>query len=206
MAGVDLSMTGWVDWGGGFGSSFGVSFDAPAHRSLSLVCSDAVVTVLLAGPGRDRRRAPATGRVERIEAVAANAVRNMAGVDLAMSGWVDWGGGFGSSFGVSFDAPPNRAMGLVAADGVVTVPGWHSPGPIEPSELVVERRDGSVERIACAGAEAYTELVRQIFADVVAGVAQHPDPTAPVFGRDREPALAPMSSLQRLPVHVASAH
>ena len=128
-------------------------------------------------------------------AVAANAVRNMAGVDLAMSGWVDWGGGFGSSFGVSFDAPPNRAMGLVAADGVVTVPGWHSPGPIEPSELVVERRDGSVERIACAGAEAYTELVRH-FAEVVAGVAQ------PVFGRTESLRLADV--LQRL--HIASAH
>lgn len=128
-------------------------------------------------------------------AVGANAVRNRAGVDISMTGWVDWGAGFGSSFNVSFDAPPHRSMSLVASDAVVTVPGWHAPGPLEPSELIVERRNGDVEHIACDGGDAYTNLARH-FADVVAGTAE------PVFGRVESLRMADV--LQRL--HIASAH
>ena len=127
--------------------------------------------------------------------VAANAVRNMAGVDLSMTGWVDWGGGFGSSFGVSFDAPTNRSMSLVCSEAVVTLPGWHAPGPLDASEIVIERRSGDVERIECEGADAYCELVRH-FAAVVAGDQQ------PVHGRTESLRLAEV--LQRL--HIASAH
>ena len=127
--------------------------------------------------------------------VSANAVRNMAGVDISMTGWVDWGAGFGSSFGVSFDAPAQRSMGLFASEAVVTVPGWHAPGPLETSEIVIERRDGSIEHVETEGADAYTELARH-FAAVVAGEAE------PVFGREQSLRLADV--LQRL--HIASAH
>jgi len=127
--------------------------------------------------------------------VAANAVRNMVGVDLAMTGWVDWGGGFGSSFHVSFDAPNHRLLGLVTSEAVVTIPGSHAPGPLEPSDIVVERRDGSIDRIECAGGNAYEGLVRH-FADVVGGGA------APLFGRQDSVRLARL--LQEL--HLASAH
>jgi predicted dehydrogenase len=128
-------------------------------------------------------------------AVGANAVRNMVGVDTTMTGWVDWSGGFGSSFHVSFEAPASRQLGLVASEGVVTVPGSHAPGPLEPSTIVVERLDGSVEHIECAGGDAYQGLAEH-FAAVVAGAAQ------PVFGRTESVRLA--SVLQQL--HIASAH
>lgn len=127
--------------------------------------------------------------------VAATAVRNMAGVDISMNGWVEWGAGFGSSFAVSFDAPAHRSMGLVSSDAIVTLPGWHAPGPLEASEIVLERRDGTVEHIACEGADAYTELVAH-FANVVAGNAE------PVFGRAESERLADV--IARL--HLASAH
>ena len=127
--------------------------------------------------------------------VAANAVRNMAGVDTSMTGWVDWGGGFGSSFSVSFDSPPHRSMALVASEAVVTIPGWHVPGPLEVSQIVIDRRDGSSERIEVEGADAYTEMVRH-FAAVVAGDIEA------VFGREESLRLADV--LQRL--HTASAH
>ncbi len=127
--------------------------------------------------------------------VAANAVRNRMGVDISMTGWVDWGGGFGSSFGVSFDAPAHRTMSLVCSEAVVTLPGWHAPGLAESSEIIVERRDGAVEHLACAGGDAYANLVSH-FADVAAGEA------APVHGRAESLRLADV--LQRL--HVASAH
>jgi D-xylose 1-dehydrogenase (NADP+, D-xylono-1,5-lactone-forming) len=127
--------------------------------------------------------------------VAANAVRNMAGVDLTMSGFVDWAGGFGSSFVCSFDAPSCRRLSLLAADGVVTLPGMHSPGPLESSEIVVERRDGSEERIVCEGGDAYADLARH-FAAVVGGDEQA------LFGRVESVRLA--NVLQSL--HVASAH
>jgi D-xylose 1-dehydrogenase (NADP+, D-xylono-1,5-lactone-forming) len=127
--------------------------------------------------------------------VAANAVRNRMGVDISMSGWVDWGGGFGSSFGVSFDAPANRSLSLVCSEAVITLPGWHAPGPAEPSEIIVERRDGAIEHLACGGADAYAELVVH-FAAVVNGEV------VPVHGRAESLRLADV--LQRL--HVASAH
>jgi predicted dehydrogenase len=128
-------------------------------------------------------------------AVGANAVRNMAGVDIAMTGWVDWSGGFGSSFAVSFDAPENRTMSLVGSDAVVTLPGFHAPGSLDASDIILQRRNGSVEHVKCDGADAYTELARH-FAAVVAGVAE------PVFGRSDSLRLA--DALQRL--HIASAH
>lgn len=128
-------------------------------------------------------------------AVAANAVRNMRGVDVSMTGWIDWGGGFGSGFAVSFDAPHQREMGMVCSDAIVEVPGMHTPGPTRSSELVVRRRDGSVERIACAGGNAYASMVRH-FTEVVSGRAQ------PVFGRAESERLARV--LQSL--HTASVH
>jgi D-xylose 1-dehydrogenase (NADP+, D-xylono-1,5-lactone-forming) len=127
--------------------------------------------------------------------VSANAVRNMAGIDLTMTGFVDWGGGFGSSFHVSFDAPSARSMALVTSEAQVQLPGWHAPGPDDASDIVVERRDGSVEHIECAGGQAYTGLVEH-FAEVVSGDTQ------PVFGRTESVRLA--NVLQQL--HVASAH
>ncbi len=128
-------------------------------------------------------------------AVSANAVRNQAGVDTTMTGWVDWGAGFGSSFHVSFDAPAARQLALAASEAQVSLPGWHAPGPLETSELVIERRDGSIEHIECDGADAYANLARH-FDDVVRGRAE------PLFGRTESLRLADV--IQRL--HAASVH
>jgi len=122
-------------------------------------------------------------------AVAASAVRNSHGVDIEMAGLLDWGSGFTSSFHVSFDAPHRRELALAGSDGLVTVPGMHVPGPLDDSELLVERRDGTIETIRCAGADAYAGLV-QHFADVVTETAR------PVFGRVESVRLAGI--LQRL--------
>ncbi len=123
--------------------------------------------------------------------VAANAVRNSAQIDTSMTGWIDWGDGFGSSFHVSFDAPVHRTMALTTSDAVITLPGAHVPGALEPSELCVERKDGSIARIACAGGDAFAGLVEH-FADVVAGDA------VPVFGREESVRLAGvLEALQR---------
>ncbi|MEO8265908.1 MAG: Gfo/Idh/MocA family oxidoreductase [Ilumatobacteraceae bacterium] len=115
--------------------------------------------------------------------LAAAAARNDLDVDVAMSGWIDWGEGFSSTFDVSFDAPVRKQMALSASNGLVNVPGLHVPGPEEPSELHVERRDGSIDVIECAGANAYAEMV-QHFEAVVAGEAE------PIFGRQESMRLA----------------
>ncbi len=128
-------------------------------------------------------------------ALAANAVRNMAGVDVSMTGWIDWGGGFGSTFHTSFEAPNARRMLLATSEAQISLSGLHTPGPLEPSEIVVERRDGSVEHLSCAGGHAYADMVRH-FADVAHGQAE------PVFGRVESVRLARV--LQQL--HVASVH
>ena len=115
--------------------------------------------------------------------LAAAAARNDLDVDVAMSGWIDWGEGFSSTFDVSFDAPVRKQIALSASNGLVNVPGLHVPGPEEPSELQVERRDGSIDVIECAGANAYGEMV-QHFEAVVAGEAE------PIFGRQESMRLA----------------
>jgi predicted dehydrogenase len=126
---------------------------------------------------------------------AANAVRNTAGIDVTMSGWLDWGGGFGCAFYVSFDAPHTRQLALAAGEGQVSLPGFHAPGPRETSEILVERRDGKVDTYTCDGADAYTEMVRH-FDDVVSGRA------APVFGRTESLRLAGiLARLHEVSVH-----
>jgi D-xylose 1-dehydrogenase (NADP+, D-xylono-1,5-lactone-forming) len=115
--------------------------------------------------------------------MAAAATRNDLGVDIVMAGWIDWGRGFSSAFDVSFDAPIRKQMALSGSDGLVNVPGLHVPGPEDASEITVERRDGSVDTIECAGANAYAGMVSH-FEAVVSGTEQ------PVFGRVESLRLA----------------
>jgi xylose dehydrogenase (NAD/NADP) len=115
--------------------------------------------------------------------MAATATRNDLGVDIVMAGWVDWGDGFSSSFDVSFDAPVRKQIALSASHGLVDVPGLHVPGPEETSQLIIERRDGSVETIECAGANAYAGMVSH-FEGVVTGNEK------PIFGPTESLRLA----------------
>ena len=115
--------------------------------------------------------------------MAANATRNHLDVDIAMTGWIDWGEGFSSSFDVSFDAPLCKQIALLATHGLVEVPGEHVPGPAEPSVVNIQRRDGSVDTIECDGANAYAGMVSH-FERVVAGEEE------PIFGRTESLRLA----------------
>ena len=114
--------------------------------------------------------------------MAASATRNDLGVDTSMAGWIDWGSGFSSAFDVSFDAPVRKQMALSASLGLVELPGEHVPGPLDTSQIIIERRDGSVETVECAGANAYAGMVAH-FEAVVAGEQK------PVFGMAGEHAL-----------------
>jgi len=116
-------------------------------------------------------------------AVAGSATRNAKHVDVSMTGFVDWGGGLGSSFNVSFEAPARRVLEVSGAEGILTLPGFHAPGPLGPSDIMIERRDGSTEMINVEGANAFVEMIDQ-FASVVNGDA------APVFGRRESVRLA----------------
>ena len=116
-------------------------------------------------------------------AVAAAAVRNELGVDVAMTGFVDWDEGAGSSFDVSFESPHRRVLEVSGTSGVITLPGQHAPGPEGPSQILVQRRDDAVETHEVPGANAFIGMIDQ-FADVVEGNAQ------PVFGRTESVRLA----------------
>lgn len=113
---------------------------------------------------------------------ASTAVRNTEGIDITMSGWVDWGAGFTSSFHVSFDAPSARVLTVSGSEAHVSVPGMFVPGPPEPSELLISGREGDRAEI-CDGANAYAGMVEH-FAAVATGDA------APVFGRLQSERLA----------------
>ncbi len=115
--------------------------------------------------------------------MAATATRNAMGVDTVMAGWINWGSGFSASFEVSFDAPLRKQMALSGSLGLVDLPGHHVPGPSDISQIVIERRDGSVDTVECAGVNAYAGMVSH-FENVVAG--KH----APIFGRTESMRLA----------------
>lgn len=128
------------------------------------------------------------------ETVHASAVRNELGIDLTMSGSVDWGAGFTSTFHVSFDAPHTRSWAMVGSHETLELPGMFVPGPVEPSQLVRVGRDGIQISETCDGGWAYADMVRH-FAQVVAG------DNSPVFGRAESERLA--RTIARL--HAASA-
>lgn len=127
-------------------------------------------------------------------AMAASATRNELGVDTSMAGWIDWGSGFSSAFDVSFDAPLRKQMAVSGSLGLVELPDHHVPGPLETSEIIIERRDGSVETVECAGANAYAGMVAH-FEAVVAGEQK------PVFGMEESMRLAAI--LDELHEHTA---
>jgi len=76
-------------------------------------------------------------------------------------------------------------MALSGTHGLVTVPGFHVPGPEQASQLLVERRDGSTDTIECPGANAYAGMVSHFEA-----VANGDE--VPVFGRVESLRLAAM--------------
>jgi D-xylose 1-dehydrogenase (NADP+, D-xylono-1,5-lactone-forming) len=116
-------------------------------------------------------------------AMTATVTRNELGVDVVMSGWIDWGRGFSSAFDVSFNAPLRKQMAVSGSHGLVNVPGAHVPGPIEPSTLEIERRNDTVDSVECEGGYAYAEMAAH-FEAVAAGTA------SPVFGRIESLRLA----------------
>jgi len=116
-------------------------------------------------------------------ALAATAARNAVGADVVMSGWIDWGDHFSSSFDVSFDAPLHKQMAVSGSNGLLDVPGFHVPGPEDESIVTIARRDGSIDTIECAGANAYAGMVSHFEAVALNGAA-------PIFGRTESMRLA----------------
>jgi predicted dehydrogenase len=53
-AGIDTSMTGWLDFGDGFQAMFEVSFEAPFRRRQEIVGSDGALTIDDPVPGPER--------------------------------------------------------------------------------------------------------------------------------------------------------
>jgi hypothetical protein len=124
--------------------------------------------------------------------MAATATRNDLGVDIAMEGWINWGSAFSTTFDVSFDGPVRKQMALSASNGLVDMPGDHVPGPTEDSTIAVQRRDGSVDNIACVGANAYAGMVAHFESVVTDGVQ-------PIFGKEQSLRLAEiLDELHRL--------
>jgi D-xylose 1-dehydrogenase (NADP+, D-xylono-1,5-lactone-forming) len=122
---------------------------------------------------------------------AASAVRNAAGVDVSMTGWVDWGEGFTSTFEVSFDQPGRRTLEVAGTREVLTIPDWHAPGPVGDAELMRTDRTGTVTTEVLAGSDAYEGMVDQ-FVQVVRAEA------APVFGPADSRRLAAVIDMVQL--------
>ncbi|MDQ3469392.1 MAG: Gfo/Idh/MocA family oxidoreductase [Actinomycetota bacterium] len=96
--------------------------------------------------------------------LAATGRRNDAGVDVAMTGWVEFAPGRSATFAVSCDAPPRRSQEVVGPDGMVLIDA-HVPGPDRPGTLVINRRDGGRDDIPFAGANAYERMITAFVAE-----------------------------------------
>ncbi len=115
-------------------------------------------------------------------AVQARAVRNAVGVDTTVSGFVDWGEGFVSSYEVSFDAPFRTALDITGTAGLMTFPAPYFPsGGDESTSIVVTDVDGVDHTHQLTDTNGYRGMVDQ-FAQVVRGEA--------------EPLFAPAHSLR----------
>jgi D-xylose 1-dehydrogenase (NADP+, D-xylono-1,5-lactone-forming) len=125
-------------------------------------------------------------------AMSAFAIRNEHTVDRSMSGIIDWGAGFISTFEVSFDAPVRRTLEVTGSTGILTLPNYAVSGPEGPSIIEIQRLDNSIEQIDVIGNNGYQGMIDQ-FADVVAGLAP------PTFGVSESLRLARIQAeLQRL--------
>ena len=96
--------------------------------------------------------------------LAATAVRNDAGVDVAMTGWVEFARGRSATFVVACDAPPRRNQEVVGPDGMVLIDA-HVPGPDRPGTLTIHRRDGGRDEVPFAGANAYERMITAFVAE-----------------------------------------
>ena len=94
----------------------------------------------------------------------ATATRNDAGVDTAMSGWVELGAGFGASFVTCCEAALRRYQEVVGTDGTVVIEN-HTPGPERSGKLAVLRRDGTKDDVPYGGANAYERMVAAFVAE-----------------------------------------
>jgi len=101
--------------------------------------------------------------------VEAAALLSKSGVDVAFSGWLDWGDGFAAAIECSFDAPERQSLELVGTDASLLVDRAHTPGPRDVA-LTLRHRDGRVEEMVAGGADPYRAMIEH-FQAVVRGAA-----------------------------------
>jgi D-xylose 1-dehydrogenase (NADP+, D-xylono-1,5-lactone-forming) len=98
----------------------------------------------------------------------ATAHRNDLGVDLSMSGLLDFGQQFTASFDVSFEVPYRRLFEVSGTKAFIAYPDATVPVPGETGTFELVGNDGASETITYEPANAYRRMVDQ-FAAVVAG-------------------------------------
>jgi predicted dehydrogenase len=133
--------------------------------------------------------APALGWAGRAPlTVAAEAVRNDAGVDTTTSAWMGYGDGLSASVLCSFTAPPQQTLEVVGTTGTLRAERAFVPGIGETSVEVVDVA-GRAEIHRCEGADPYRRMV-----DAFAGVVLDGTPAR----HDAAAALAVAATLDRL--------
>lgn len=116
--------------------------DQSALRQLGLFC----LAPLLFAAGR-----------QPVE-VAASAVMANSGVDVAFSGWLDFGEGFSAGFACSSDAPPRQSVEVVGTDAAVLVDHAFRPDPGD-THVDFLHRDGRFERLEPGGGDPYRGMI-----------------------------------------------
>jgi predicted dehydrogenase len=116
--------------------------------------------------------------------VEASAVRNHAGVDTTMSGFVDFGAGFVASFLVSFTGPMERTLEIMGTRGSIRLPEA-IPGPEDGGLIDVQRTDwpATIEQVPYCGSNPFVAMLDQ-FAAVCHGESE------PRFGERESVRLA----------------
>jgi predicted dehydrogenase len=120
--------------------------------------------------------------------VAATAVRNAAGVDTTISGWLGFDAALSASVLCSFTAAPQQTLDVIGTEGSVRAERAFVPGPEETSVEVVDA-SGRAMTHHCEGADPYRRMVDSFAAVVLDGAPARHDEAA---------ALAVADTLDRL--------
>jgi predicted dehydrogenase len=105
--------------------------------------------------------------VDSVRVLGAVARRAEHGVDASFGALLDLGSGRSASFQCSFEAPERQIVEIVGEQATISVDRAFTPGP-EDTEIVLRRRDGTVETLVSETCDPYFAMVEH-FASVIRG-------------------------------------
>jgi predicted dehydrogenase len=133
----------WPEMGGGSLLDVGIYCVAPLLRAAGLTGDD----------------------LDSVHVLGAVARRAEHGVDASFGALLELGSGRSASFQCSFEAPERQILEIVGEQAALSVARAFTPG-LEDTEIVLRRRDGTVESLTAEAGDPYFAMVEHFAAAV----------------------------------------